>query len=263
MRANWKSPHSKADRDRYERVRKGAPALRCPHSLHDVPSVSYQLPSHVRMCHTLRGAVFLDLKRNRYTGLPPAPSALLKQLLTASDGTQDEASAGAQALIRQLIGAGLIQESAGPPHILATSPLPASRLGFQQLAPAEASSTHALRFVRAYLWARFALHRRLWDVLDELNRLRARCSATRRDLEICAIARGFHRLRPYAFTARDQCLLHALALLHYLAASSVAATWVIGVQADPWGAHSWVQWNDIVLDATPEQTLAFTPILVA
>ncbi len=224
----------------------------------------YQLPPHVRMCHTPRGAVFLDMKRNRYTGLSPAASALLHSLLSTIDpDSNDDASGDAQRLTRRLLDAQLIEPGTGADPVRAPR-TPVATIGFEQLAPVGCGDKgHPVRFARAYVWARCAVHRRLWDALRDLNQRRTLTTQIRSAHEVATIARGFHRLRPYAFTARDQCLLHALALMHYLAASAVAATWVIGVQAEPWGAHSWVQWQDIVLDATPEQTAPFIPILIA
>jgi Transglutaminase-like superfamily len=71
----------------------------------------------------------------------------------------------------------------------------------------------------------------------------------------------FRLLRPFAFTAADRCLFHALALTSYLVSQQLPATWVIGVRLHPWGAHSWVQSGCLVLDATPEIVREYTPIL--
>lgn len=227
----------------------------------------YQLAPHVRMCVTVRGAVFLDLKRNRYIGLPLSLCHALHALL-GSPG--DPASSSilpqidALPLAQQLLNAGLIEtrcvNASRPEH----PRVPVPSASFLQLSRHDANAaSHPVRFARAYLWARRAMHRPMVDVIAELDRLRSSCVSAHAANQVATLASGFHWLRPYAFTARDQCLLHALALLHYLAACQVAATWLIGVKTHPWGAHSWVQWQDIVLDASPEQTLSFTPILVA
>jgi hypothetical protein len=219
------------------------------------------------MCLTVRGAVFLDLKRNRYIGLPLSACEALHDLLEPSGEPADlsiRPDIGEQPLARQLLDAGLIEAQCAGISLPDSAHMPVPASSFLQFSTGAANTaSHPLRFARAYVWARRAVHRRMVDVIEDLDRLRSPCQSAHSAHQVATLASGFHRLRPYAFTARDQCLLHALALLHYLAACELAATWLIGVQTHPWGAHSWVQWQDMVLDASPEQTLSFTPILIA
>ncbi|HEY6644102.1 lasso peptide biosynthesis B2 protein [Povalibacter sp.] len=220
----------------------------------------YQLPAHVRMCHTARGPVFLDLKHNRYFGLALAGDTPLRKIL--NETTEEEEPA--PPLIHQLVRTGLIEPRTDPcSHCAAPAFHPATISFLQLITPDTFDGASALRFIHAYLWARHAMHRRLWDVMKDLEQRRQRCDTPTTAAHVAMLSKGFHRLRPYTFTARNQCLLHALALLHYLASSRIAATWMIGVHTQPWGAHSWVQWQDMVLDATPEQALRYTPILIA
>jgi hypothetical protein len=112
---------------------------------------------------------------------------------------------------------------------------------------------------------RFDLHSRsLYSIASELHfskqRQRAQ-GAAEYDVELAALVRQFRRLRPYAFAAHDQCLFHALTLTRFLGAHGVYPTWVIGVRLRPWGAHSWVQHDHWLLDATPEAVREYTPIL--
>jgi hypothetical protein len=86
------------------------------------------------------------------------------------------------------------------------------------------------------------------------------CSAVREDALAEKVA-SFQRLRPYWFAAQDQCLFHALALRHFLRAYGIAVSWVIGVRTLPWGAHSWLQTNNCLIDATPEEVREYVPIL--
>ena len=72
----------------------------------------------------------------------------------------------------------------------------------------------------------------------------------------------FRQLRLYSLTTLDQCLFHALALCRFLSPFGVFPSWVIGVRTHPWGAHSWVQCGDLVLDDTPEHVLEYTPLLI-
>ena len=72
----------------------------------------------------------------------------------------------------------------------------------------------------------------------------------------------FERLRPFALTARDQCLRDSLALMSFLASMGLRARWIIGVRTRPFGAHSWVQIGDLVLNDHHEHVRAYQPILV-
>lgn len=72
----------------------------------------------------------------------------------------------------------------------------------------------------------------------------------------------YERLRPFLFTARAQCLLDSLALVGYLARVGFAPRWVVGVRTGPFGAHSWVQSGNTVLNDQHEYVRQFRPILV-
>ncbi|MGH8188072.1 MAG: lasso peptide biosynthesis B2 protein, partial [Steroidobacteraceae bacterium] len=121
---------------------------------------------------------------------------------------------------------------------------------------------HITRFLRACLWAKRAVRsQRLYTIACELSEAKAQArnaGDVQRAIELVAV---FRRLRPYRFAARDQCLFHALALVKFLAHYDTFPTWVIAVRSRPWGAHSWVQMGDLVLDANPEEISGFTPIL--
>jgi len=71
----------------------------------------------------------------------------------------------------------------------------------------------------------------------------------------------FRRLRSVTFNAHRRCLFHALVLMQFLSRYGVFPQFVMGVRINPWGAHSWVQSGEYVLDGTPEQVRFFTPIL--
>ncbi|WP_405053681.1 MULTISPECIES: lasso peptide biosynthesis B2 protein [unclassified Sphingobium] len=63
-------------------------------------------------------------------------------------------------------------------------------------------------------------------------------------------------------TAENKCLLRSMSLARYLAGRGIDAKLVIGVKLAPFGAHSWVQDNDRILNDRHEIVRIFTPILV-
>jgi hypothetical protein len=76
-----------------------------------------------------------------------------------------------------------------------------------------------------------------------------------------ALVDAFRLIRPYFFLAKENCLLHALTLVNFLAHYGEFPLWVFGVRSDPWAAHSWVQQDQYLLDCNPESVCGLEPIL--
>lgn len=70
----------------------------------------------------------------------------------------------------------------------------------------------------------------------------------------------FRKLRPW-YPRSYLCLFDALALVEFLAQRRHFPTWVFGVQAQPFGAHCWVQAGDTLLNEGAEFANQFTPIM--
>jgi hypothetical protein len=82
------------------------------------------------------------------------------------------------------------------------------------------------------------------------------------DLSSLARLIGIYRsIRPFFFTANGNCLLHALSLINFLSHYHLYPTWTIGVRTAPWAAHTWVQYDQFVLDTKPEKVDTYTAIL--
>jgi hypothetical protein len=134
-------------------------------------------------------------------------------------------------------------------------------IGLQEQATVSIRPHHLVRFIAACLWSSKALKTRtLYSIACEISASKplARTSDPQRTVELVCI---FRRLRPYAFASQDRCLFHALALHRFLSRYGSHPTWVIGVCARPWSAHSWLQIENCVLDSSPEEVCRFTPIL--
>jgi Transglutaminase-like superfamily len=232
----------------------------------------YWTPHHIRAAVTPTGVVLLHLKQNRYLGLGMTHAQALAALAVNWRDISTEAQplprpsepiAGARAA---LIDAGLL--SRVPPEVgfnATTVDLTADLIsvGRQQEAAAAIRPQHLIRFIGACFWAKRMLRSRtLYSVACEVSETKRRDgrlpSNPQRTIELVCI---FRKLRPFAFESRDQCLFHALALLRFLSHYGSHPTWVIGVCARPWMAHSWLQLGDCVLDSSPEEICSFTPIL--
>jgi hypothetical protein len=70
----------------------------------------------------------------------------------------------------------------------------------------------------------------------------------------------FRKLRPW-YPRRYLCLWDSLALIEFLARRRLYPLWVFGVQAQPFGAHCWLQADDLLLNEATEYAGQFTPIM--
>lgn len=87
--------------------------------------------------------------------------------------------------------------------------------------------------------------------------------ATRTDYELSAAIQLFRRVRPWIYTARNNCLFDALVFTDYLLRLGFDAVFVIGVRTRPFEAHAWTQVGTGLVDDLPERVQTFTPIVVA
>lgn len=242
---------------------------RCQQAQH-----SFWVPTYIRACPTTTGAVVLDLKRCRYFGI--GANELNALMSFGADMTLSGAVPPCQSSISQsdiplrtieaLIAAGLL---AREPPTEAAVPSPRIDLdgtlmsvGYEIHCRAPTHAAHLVNFLRACAWAWRAKHyRTLYEIVREVGAAKSRFSHPL-DIELTSeLACTFRRLRPLAFATREQCLFHALALVKFLSFYRMFPTWVIGVRARPWSAHSWVQTGNLLLDANPEHVCEYTPIL--
>jgi hypothetical protein len=236
--------------------------------------MSYWTPQHLRIAVTPTGVVLLDLKRDRYTALDEADASQLaalaanwSQVSTVARPFVPPSRDSVLARVAAFMRAGLL--STDPPSLAITTraidlTVQLRSIGLEHQVATSLRPHHVLAFIGACLWARRAMRSRtLYAVACEISAAKAKARPSdvadvTRTTELVCI---FRRLRPYAFKSSDQCLFHALALLNFLMRYGSQPTWVIGVCAMPWAAHSWLQIDDCILDSSPEDVCIFTPIL--
>lgn len=229
---------------------------------------TYWLPAHVFAVWPTT-AVLLDLKRNRYFGLPLQESQDLKRLLSPGGAVIDgNPSDTLQPLAHDLLDSGLLLRAPPTTRIVAGSVHldgDLTSFGYERRGRVAVRAHHVANHARAFTWAQFAVRlRSFYSVACEVSeRKHARSNGrtgidTERLLELVAI---FQKLRTLTFTSKNKCLFHALALTRFLSLYDLFPTWALGVRTTPWGAHSWVQYENLLLDATPEHVVDFTPIL--
>jgi hypothetical protein len=257
----------------------------------------YDIAPQVHVCVTGDGSVLLDLKRDKYLGLGRRETEWLAVAVDAwpkpvwdavgpagecnnegrRAGNEERIERGERIeeaavrdLCRSLVEAGILVCATDGCAPQRREPVFNMRrewisIGDEVEVNSRVTPAHTMNFVRAYVLARFSLTLRPFATVVEAARARkSRCRVKiERDvLQIAGLVGVFRQLRPFVFAPEGRCLLHAVALINFLAHYDFYPDWVIGVATQPWGAHSWVQWGDYLLDSNPEKICRFAPILV-
>ena len=248
--------------------------------LGDAGCMQYGIAPHVHVCVTSEGSVLLDLKRDKYLGVGREETEILAQAVQGWPrplwtATLEGATVSTKARAAELCGSMLESDLLTRREDSKTDPLGIGcrrdmrgdwiSVGDEVEVNAAVSWRHCIHFMHAYLWARSSLAwRPILRTVEEVRRRKAGASPARpwHLSEVAGLVDVFRRLRPFWFAAEGRCLLHALTLIRFLSKHEFYPEWVIGVTTQPWGAHSWAQWGDYLLDTNPEKVCAYTPILV-
>jgi hypothetical protein len=231
------------------------------------------LAPHVRACASDGQVILLDLRNSQYVGVGGAQSGALADRVegwprSPSPVPECANAAATNQLVASLLARGLLAQtrSKRPPH--ATVEEATTSLDAEHGAPnAGIGAGRLAQFVRAAavtsLWMRFrSLQAIATAVQGRRERLQASASASSSLAAVRTGTAAYERLRPFVFTAHENCLHDSLALVGFLASEGVFPRWVIGVKTRPFGAHSWVQMGSIVLNDQHETVRQFRPILV-
>ena len=232
----------------------------------------YFLSPGVFMCTTAEGVIFLDLKRDKYLGVPheqfdsvrPEIDREGRHLEHQSYDSADPSAA--RRLIDELVHHGLL-----------TTDRPIAYLSEESIQPSESvdDREYSLRlwfslrsvptFVLAVLSAAAQIRFLTLERIVCRERIRLERSRKRmppgKSSEATKLAQAFMTLTPLIFRSRDRCLFESLALMKFLYYNGVGARWVFGVRTAPFGSHCWVQYDHIVLNATLEHAKEFTTIM--
>lgn len=230
---------------------------------------TYWLEEHVYGCVTPDGAVFLDLKLDKYLGLAASQANALAGVV---HGWPEDIAGGAhiedagREIAEALLKEGLLTrderrgKNAAPPTIDR-----GPQVSEAECIGATERSIRLLdvwRFLVACLQASWMLRfRSLRAAVAHVAAIRGCTAKSPLTDDAAALSSIFRRLRIYVFPKRNQCLYHALALVVFMAHYGVHVTWVIGIRTSPFAAHSWVQDGVTLFDAMPAEVLSYTPIL--
>ena len=233
----------------------------------------YSLSADSFVCISADHAVFLDLRKDRYSALNPTAARALAGVVQGwpeRENREEPATAGAERgedVIRSLLTERLVTDDemtgkpATPVHVnSATVTFMPSTTHSPRL-----DVVHLRNFVGAWLSA--TLMFRLLSLKTTVERARRRkasayTSVTQFDLaKAYPLMMAYFILRPHFFNAANACLRDSLTVVEFLARYGLFPTWVFGVRMYPFAAHSWVQAGSVVLNDYVDHVNSFTPIM--
>lgn len=232
-----------------------------------------RLAPHVRACASDGQVILLDLRSSQYLGVGGAHFSALADHVEGWPASSDPlrecaTSAATSQLTASLLARGLLTDapSKQPPQATVAEAT-ASLDSDHGAANTDIGARRLARFLRSAavtsLWMRCrSLQAIAAAVQARRDRLQGSASASNSLAAARTGTAAYERLRPFVFTARENCLHDSLTLVGFLASEGVFPQWVIGVKTRPFGAHSWVQMGSIVLNDQHETVRQFRPILV-
>ncbi len=232
----------------------------------------YQLAPNVFACTTGRNCMFLDLREDRYLSVPKermdalAPQIYGWHLPCAVQDVHTSSSGDDEQLLEDMLEAGILRPyQCGNPFARAHAP--SATRDFTSLG--KPLSTPGIRSewvgtLAALASADFALrHAPLWRIVRRISARAPQFSTAfpaDRVTAACALTERFRAIRPW-FPRDYLCLFDSLALTLFLRRRGICASWIFAVREDPFAAHCWVQYGDLVLNEHLDRTRVYTPIM--
>lgn len=233
----------------------------------------YWLPNHVHLCMHDGGAVWLNVRTDQYIGQDRAELRGLSSWVAEwppDDHDGDVSPEEALSVAEQLAAAGLLTRectgrSASPPH---------ARIA---RTPFDTNTVHVLhvherllafsRFLQSRMAAHYSLRVRSFECA--LNSLSTRKNGLSHECNSAEVERArallalFNDWQLFIFSAKNQCLEHALWLGNFLALYRLGFQFVIGINQYALGYHCWIQMGDWILTGDEPMSLQdFLPIVV-
>lgn len=216
--------------------------------------------------------MFLDLRQDRYLSVPKqrmdalAPQIHGWHLAIGPSEAHDGQSSDAERLAEDLLEAGILcpyrcgsltAHPIAPPatrdFTSLSKPLSSPRVRGQWVGAlaALASADYALR------------HAPLWRIVRRVSAHPPQYGAAYPpELLTTAwtLAERFRAIRPW-FPRDYLCLFDSLALTLFLRRRGIFTSWIFAVREDPFAAHCWVQYGDLVLNEYLDRARVYTPIM--
>jgi hypothetical protein len=235
----------------------------------------YSLAKDVYVRETARHAVFLDLRRNRYTAVD---SKVLQGLRASvrgwpSGGAEEARIPSSEDFLenmdalKALLNEGVLTDDDRlGDHDTPAAIEPASVGLYVTLAVfPEVKWRDLWYFTRAWAVSTviFRLAPLAWSVKRIRNRkARLQLKNSQSGLELVhRILAAYRILQPNFFDAKNACLRDSLTFIEFCALYNVYPTLVFGIRMEPFSAHAWVQDGPMVLNDSLPHVVTFLPIL--
>ncbi len=218
----------------------------------------YRLRDNLYHCRSGGRSIFLDVDANKYFCLPdPIEKAFAEYIEGNSRTTYPE--------LDTLVIRGVLVPDQMSEGIAADIPLPipTSEIGaWASAAPSAFQVVRAITYqISAELSLRYSSFAAVKFKLAKRSAQVRGCSHQLPHEEIAKIAAAFERTS-LVLASADRCLVRSLALMSMMHARGIAPRLIFGVRTNPFSAHCWVQFRDVVLNDSAEHARLFVPILV-
>lgn len=226
---------------------------------------SYFLSKQAHVCVASGTMFLLDEANGKYLSLGQAQAASLAPFIL--DWPIESNNSHAPALLQSLLDRNLITQDPkrGKSATPSTIQMPAVWLrdgqprGCPQIT---AKDLYRFTISTAYALAskKFLPFRHIMSAVQK-----RKSSSQERPIQtdvLASLIRVFDWLRPLAFKKTNECFLYCLALSEFLSKYGIHPTWIFAVQAQPFAAHCWLQYDDQALTDIPFNLRRMVPILV-
>lgn len=213
--------------------------------------MGYSFSEGVAACRVADAVVFLDIHRNRYR----VAVGCVAQVLTERARCPEPSFSP---LLASLLDAGLLTFAANRiDHLpLTASSVPAESL-LVDLEKRRVDPVLLVRLVQALLQAKRLRRQSALAALLPCAIHRDRRSTARPATDL---ALDYLACRPLV-PIKTTCLEESIAMRAVLARAGIGCQLVFGVRYPPFRAHCWLQRDGVLLNETPDEVRAFTPIL--
>lgn len=229
----------------------------------------YFLSRHAFVCFVDSHAIFLDLKRGKYSALPAREVALLRACvngwLRGEKDTPTEPPTECNQLLSDLSARGILttDEHSGHPAVPVSVEL-ALRDCLDGTADAtRVAKTLALAFILS--WAVTITIERMWSlerIVRHVQKRKEGAQSRSASIERFLIAMAeYRKLRRPRWFRVPSGIAETLLLVEFLARRGLYPSWVFGVRLKPFSSLTWLQVGDLVLTTSTEAVQSYTPIL--
>jgi transglutaminase superfamily protein len=224
----------------------------------------FLLPSTTFICQRGDAFTFLDVPRDKYTLICGIHAAALRDLMFESDATAT--SSASNEALTHLASCGLLTTDPrrGKKIEVTYAAAPTSSINEIRLCEAHAGRLRrALDFGASCTLSLLRLRFRAFDsIIDTLRKGKAARRRENQSLDhVIELALFFRGVRSI-FPAKYWCLFESLALIEFLARYHVFPDLVFAIRFEPWAAHCWVQYEQLLLNEDLETAHSFIPIMV-